>query len=205
LAASAEPSVARPAKKAAAPAPIEEAAPPLVTAMSLFTDPAVHEVATENLMRAGQASALTRNADGTLTERTVELLLPEERQMVFEIVEAGFRNIGIELRRQAPGMAGELDRIGLEVRDQDALLSMLLLMSDTRVQRLGLAVARVIRAAPEETPELLVDEVLQEGALALYNYTQAASGQWDRIVMPKMRITSVNGIIGDMAAMKGAQ
>merc|ERR1719401_2511917 len=39
---------------------------------------------------------------------------------------------------------------------------MMLLMSDTRVQRLGLAVARVIRANPEDDRELLVGELLKE-------------------------------------------
>mmetsp|Transcript_28463 Transcript_28463/g.60359 ORF Transcript_28463/g.60359 Transcript_28463/m.60359 type:complete len:405 (-) Transcript_28463:92-1306(-) len=146
----------------APPTPSEAPPPQVMPAMKLFTSARVHEVATENLMRAGQAVALRRDSVGRLVESTVELLEPAERTMVFEIVEAGFRNIGIELRQQAPRLAGELDRIGLEEQDQTALLNMMLLMSDTRVQRLGIVVARSIRDNPSADKAALVHKFEEE-------------------------------------------
>lgn len=136
--------------------------PRVMPAMELFTSARVHEVATENLMRAGQAVALRRDSQGRLVESTVELLEPSERSEVFKIVEASFGNIGIELRQQAPRLAGELDRIGLEEQDQTALLNMMLLMSDTRVQRLGIVVARSIRDNPSADKNFLVHKFEEE-------------------------------------------
>merc|ERR1740138_751065 len=49
--------------------------------------------------------------------------------------------------------------------------------------------------------ELLVQEVMPDGRLALHNFQQAASGLWESMVMPMMRITAVNGVEGDAQAM----
>jgi len=49
--------------------------------------------------------------------------------------------------------------------------------------------------------ELLIMEVAASGAVARHNSAQAASGHWDLLVLPKMCITGVNGIEGDLERM----
>lgn len=50
--------------------------------------------------------------------------------------------------------------------------------------------------------ELLVVAVLSGGVLGHHNATQAAAGHWDSVVLPGMRINSVNDIEGDPTKMR---
>eukprot|EP00415_Alexandrium_ostenfeldii_P003913 UN3913 len=49
--------------------------------------------------------------------------------------------------------------------------------------------------------ELLVMGVLPEGAVARHNSLHALGGKWDQIILPRMCITGVNGIEGDLERM----
>lgn len=51
---------------------------------------------------------------------------------------------------------------------------------------------------------LLITDIEERGIIDEYNRAQAAAGQWDRVVIPGMRISSVNGIRRDPLAMANA-
>jgi len=101
---------------------------PVCPAWDLFSNPEVHEVATENILRVGH-----------------QLLGPTDRQTVMAAVATGFKNISSQLQSRAPLVAGELTMLQLTEQEKDAVLSSLRLLSDSRVQVLGRNVAQAIR------------------------------------------------------------
>merc|ERR1711957_152584 len=50
--------------------------------------------------------------------------------------------------------------------------------------------------------EVRISQVLTEGALHNYNKEQASLGRWHYVVLPNMRIVSVNGARGDIMQIK---
>mmetsp|Transcript_62316 Transcript_62316/g.118229 ORF Transcript_62316/g.118229 Transcript_62316/m.118229 type:complete len:233 (+) Transcript_62316:70-768(+) len=75
---------------------------------------------------------------------------------------------------------------------------------EVTLQKGGRALGFNFKKPKEEADvnELLVVAVLPGGVLGHHNATQAASGQWDYVVLPGMRINAVNGYEGDPTKMR---
>lgn len=106
--------------------------------MGLLEKPEVHQVVTANMMRVGH-----------------RLLTPADERAVAGLVQAGFRNASLALQEGAPELARELEMIQLSDPQMDAVLTSLQLLSDRRVQRVGLNVARAVRGAGSEDRDVI--------------------------------------------------
>lgn len=108
------------------------------SARSLFHSPEIHRVVTDNLMR-------TNN----------RFLTQGDYEMVKEFAWMGFKKINAELQARAPMVASELERVQLKVGQKDAVLDLLMLLSDPEVQALGYDVAEIIRKSKFATRKFL--------------------------------------------------
>jgi hypothetical protein len=119
--------------------PADAAAKPhLFPLRSLFKSPEVHEVAAQDLMTVAGAR-----------------LAPVDLEMATNVVLDSFEKIDEQLRLHAPEVASELSQIELTIDERRGMLSAMRLLSDRRVQDIGLTVARAIRASPYEDWEYL--------------------------------------------------
>lgn len=101
-------------------------------ARGLFTDPALVEVATENIM-------LGRHG----------LLRPGDRELVRSTVEQGLRDLSAQLEERAPSAFDELEVTPLTKIEREAIFYSMSFLSDQRVQSLGFrAAAAVGRGLP---------------------------------------------------------
>lgn len=128
----------------AAPRPLPHAEPPRpppvvseLTMAMLLEGEELHSVATDNLMRVGH-----------------KFLNPADRKMVAEVVSSSFKSMS----RLLP----EMDMTILEPEQKDAALAALRLLSDVRVQSIGVEVARAIRTSQEARPLLMRRSLLQQ-------------------------------------------
>jgi len=97
-------------------------------AHEILFNPELHAVVTENLMRVSSG-----------------LFNPADKTMVGVIVAESFRNISVELEQGAPEVAAELRAIQLDEVQKDAILRLMQLIDEPRVQSIGLEVAQAIR------------------------------------------------------------
>lgn len=120
--------------------------PPRLTARALLENPRTHQVVTDSLMRSSRG-ALHSHAD---------------RLEVHALVATGFRNISRRLLELAPEQAKVLDSVQLSEDQRDAVLRMVRLSSDPRVQSLGLTVAKAIQEGPEGDREGMKLHIMQK-------------------------------------------
>lgn len=106
---------------------------PACPAMGLFEKREVQDVATENIMRVGR-----------------DLITSADRRTVSTIVAVVFKNVSLELQKQSPRLASELEMIQLNDSQMAAVLAALELLSHREVQRIGLNVARAIRGGADD-------------------------------------------------------
>jgi len=97
-------------------------------AKELFWNAEVHEVVTENIMQVGRG-----------------LLVHADRDLVRNTVAAGFRNISLNVMKQAPTIAEKMSRLRISEAEKNLVLTSLRLISLPEVQRIGFKVALAIR------------------------------------------------------------
>jgi len=95
--------------------------------LTLFHNPEVHEVATDNLMRVGHGH-----------------LKAVDRTIVKAAVAAGFKNISFKLQMHAPKVAKELRMVDFSEMQKNAVLDSMRLMSNPRVQSIGRDIGQAI-------------------------------------------------------------
>jgi len=122
-------------------APVE-AEPPVISARGLLESPELHEVAAENVMRVGQ-----------------KVLTLSDRDVVHAIAVAGFRNISSRLKERAPEALKVLDDVWFTDVQRNAVLKTMRLLSDPRVQSIGLDVAKAIRESRSRDHWVIVDRI----------------------------------------------
>lgn len=114
-------------------------------ARGLFADPALVEVATENVMLSGHG-----------------LLRPGDRELVRSTVERGFRDLSAQLEERAPSAFNELEVTPLTKIEREAIFYSMSFLSDPRVQSLGFRAATAVgRGLPTE--RLGREAALQDG------------------------------------------
>lgn len=108
------------------------------------------------LLRSERArEAAARNIMRVAGER----LLPADWEMARRTVQSAFENISSQLVVYAPAVADELGQIQLSAEERDSVLKVLELLSDLRVQRLGVEVAKAIRDSESTEKSHLVQQV----------------------------------------------
>lgn len=128
--------------------PIPEPAPPRLpprvgplTTRSLFESTELHDAATDNLMRVGH-----------------RFLNPGDRNMVWHVVAESFTALSQHITSSQTAV--------LRDEDKDAAVQAMELMSDPRVQGLGLEVAWAIRKSRQDFPESTRRVIQQQDILA---------------------------------------
>jgi hypothetical protein len=105
--------------------------PHLFSLWSLFKSPEVHELGAQNMLIAAKGR-----------------LLPVDLEMATDIIKATFVKLSEELAKHAPQVADELKQIEFTTSERTGLLEAMRLLGNPLVQKLGLDVARAIRASP---------------------------------------------------------
>lgn len=124
----------------------QDAPPPQhISARMLFEDPEVKEVATAQVMRAGNG-----------------VLGPEDESLVRKHVHEGFSRFADEVRTLDPATYRILEEVQLDPEQRRAVLRAMSLATDPRVQRLGLEVANAVR----ESGKTEDNDALQKRILA---------------------------------------
>jgi len=126
-------------------APASSVQPRQLSARMLLESPELHEVATDNVMKIGHG-----------------FLRPDDRERVRAAIAMGFLDMSASIKRHSPQAAIELDTIQLTGEQKDALLRTMRLISDPRVQMVGLNVAHAIRESQTERPEIIRRSVLHQ-------------------------------------------
>merc|ERR1719161_1893196 len=102
-------------------------------AMQLFESPRIHEVATHNIMTIGEHLA----GNGKVG--------PSDP--VRRLVEQGFQNASLHLRKVHPAAARAFESIPVTKEHEDAIAHALSYLSDARVSKIGLKIAHAVRDA----------------------------------------------------------
>jgi len=116
----------------------------MCSALDLLESPKVQAVAVQNVMRTGQG-----------------LLGPYDERSVEASVAAIFRKVSLELKTHAPKVAAQMRQVNLTKLRRNAVLGTLRLISDRRVQSMGVEVAETIRTASATDPAELRDLINQ--------------------------------------------
>jgi len=135
-------------------------------ARGLFADPALVEVATENIM-------LGRHG----------LLRPGDRGLVRSTVEQGLRDLSAQLKERAPSAVDELEVTPLTKIEREAILYSMSFLSDPRVQSLGFhAAAAVGHGLPtaRASREGALQDSLQSSAGTIRALRQELLSSWLR-------------------------
>lgn len=108
------------------------------SAVTLLESAAMHEVATENVMKVGG-----------------EFLGEAQRDIVQAIVSQAFKNMSVALTRHSTAEGAALFHVELNDTEKKAVLKAMQIPRDDRVQHIGLELARVVRAnAPKGMPDV---------------------------------------------------
>jgi len=126
------------------PPPVGATSGPICAYAERFACPArmllgsaeLHEVATENVIKVSRG-----------------LLGSFDRPLVLSAVARGFGLVDEQLAKDAPMAAGELEMLHLTESQKDLVMHCMQLLSDPRVQRIGLNVAQAIRDSPSKDRE----------------------------------------------------
>eukprot|EP00928_Gymnodinium_smaydae_P079234 TRINITY_DN6320_c4_g1_i1.p1 TRINITY_DN6320_c4_g1~~TRINITY_DN6320_c4_g1_i1.p1 ORF type:complete len:464 (+),score=92.57 TRINITY_DN6320_c4_g1_i1:89-1480(+) len=110
-----------------------------LTARQLLEHPEVHDVVAGNLLST-QHEILGRSNDQGHVRR---------------LVEENFRNLSQTLVELHPEIADVLDSTPITAQQKDAVVHAMRYLSDRRLQRLGFDVARIVRDARTDDPEVL--------------------------------------------------
>jgi hypothetical protein len=143
----------------------------LTSARALLGSSELHGVATDNLMKAGHA-----------------FFGDAERDIMQAVVSQVFANLTADLSKQSPAASRVLGNMWLGPAQRGAVLEAMQLLSDSRVQSIGLDVARAVRqGAPGGRPSLQqsVDRSLRE--------RRAEIGQLREELLPKELANSGEG------------
>jgi len=150
---------------------------------ALLLDPSVHEAVAADIVRAAWDPR--------------EVLGEAGVQEVRQIVERGFRNINVHVRKYSANVARELDQVEVGEGEKEQLVGALRLASDPRVQGIGREVALAIRAStdfrsPDELKGMIVERLGRKRLREIRNFTAglvpqrlrriwnwSASRQWD--------------------------
>jgi len=117
---------------------------PMCPASELFADPEIHEVVTDNVLRAGST-----------------LLGLTDRDMVMSTVATVFTSIGTQFRRHAPKIASDLDKLQFTNSQRDLIRNSVRLAGDPRVQGLGFDVSSALRSNVSADPKQRIEQFLR--------------------------------------------
>lgn len=140
--------------------PTRKASPRQLTAASLLSDPEVHAVAADNILRVG-----------------VGLVHEQHREPLRATIAESFRGVHDHLRLTAPEVADSLEQVHLSEEDRTALLQALSLTVDLEVQALGLEVARAIRESLHQGPSMQREALLRGAVLSSLSNRLAPKSQ----------------------------
>lgn len=120
-----------------APAPVEEK--PMLTARSLFESPAIHDVATDNVMN-------------------IKARIPQtgkHRDEVRELVAKTFKDIVEKMQEQSPEHYKALNSVALSQEHHDGAVHMMRLLRDPRMMQIGLDTAKAIQETNSDDENIL--------------------------------------------------
>merc|ERR1719356_1306157 len=112
-----------------------------ITAMELFDSPRIHDVATKNIL--------------TIGEHLVGKGMLGHRGPMRRLVESGFKNASLHLRKFHPVAAKAFDSTPLTGDHEDAIAHVMGYVSDERMTKLGLKIAHAVRDAKSSDPDVI--------------------------------------------------
>eukprot|EP00929_Paragymnodinium_shiwhaense_P002877 TRINITY_DN10318_c0_g4_i1.p1 TRINITY_DN10318_c0_g4~~TRINITY_DN10318_c0_g4_i1.p1 ORF type:complete len:478 (-),score=118.95 TRINITY_DN10318_c0_g4_i1:314-1747(-) len=121
----------------------ETADKPKLTARSLFESPAVHDAATENVMKIKSRVPQSQKS----------------REEVRHIVGKAFSDIVDTMREKDPHMFDALERTELTQEHHDGIVHMMRYLRDPRVMQIGLDTAKAMQEAKSDDEEVLKDHI----------------------------------------------
>eukprot|EP00929_Paragymnodinium_shiwhaense_P002874 TRINITY_DN10318_c0_g3_i1.p1 TRINITY_DN10318_c0_g3~~TRINITY_DN10318_c0_g3_i1.p1 ORF type:complete len:475 (-),score=103.12 TRINITY_DN10318_c0_g3_i1:368-1792(-) len=116
---------------------------PKLTARSLFESPAIHDVATENVMSIKARVPQSKNT----------------REEVRELVGKTFIEMMETIRLKDPAMFAALEKAELTEEHHDGIVHMMRYLKDPRVMQIGLDTAKAMQEAKSDDEEVLKDHI----------------------------------------------